>query len=238
MVAPGDNGYSTESFRIGPSETTGALGMFATRTIEKGDTILREATIQVPEQVVRAKYASLNVQVAAAAAVNNNDKSASTFTMGGPNISRANHSCSRWNSEYADTNNVHGEYNDLVAVTRIQKGEEITLCYRTSPSLSFTQPDGTLGTRATNNVNRVRMSMLLKLQFGFVCSCRDCIEDRVCFVCRTTKKDLKRCARCGVVWYCGRECQKADWSQHRTECSGWSKAKQDLEERGAKQVVL
>ena len=29
---------------------------------------------------------------------------------------------------------------------------------------------------------------------------------------------LKTCARCGQVWYCGRECQTADWKVHKLVC--------------------
>lgn len=44
-------------------------------------------------------------------------------------------------------------------------------------------------------------------------------------VCGGCKKDasslskpLKHCAKCGEAWYCSRECQKADWKQHKKVC--------------------
>ena len=32
------------------------------------------------------------------------------------------------------------------------------------------------------------------------------------------KEDAKRCAGCGTVAYCGKECQKAGWKEHRRFC--------------------
>lgn len=37
--------------------------------------------------------------------------------------------------------------------------------------------------------------------------------------CATCKKEaLKRCARCKLVYYCGKECSKKDWPRHRKDC--------------------
>ena len=30
--------------------------------------------------------------------------------------------------------------------------------------------------------------------------------------------DLRRCGGCRQVWYCGDDCQRADWASHRAEC--------------------
>ena len=29
---------------------------------------------------------------------------------------------------------------------------------------------------------------------------------------------LHRCARCGMVWYCGKECQNQNWPYHKLNC--------------------
>jgi hypothetical protein len=33
---------------------------------------------------------------------------------------------------------------------------------------------------------------------------------------------LLRCAKCGMVEYCGKECQEVDWALHKTMCCKWS----------------
>eukprot|EP00033_Pygsuia_biforma_P002520 GCRY01002791.1.p1 GENE.GCRY01002791.1~~GCRY01002791.1.p1 ORF type:complete len:120 (-),score=11.00 GCRY01002791.1:69-392(-) len=38
-----------------------------------------------------------------------------------------------------------------------------------------------------------------------------------CEVCGKTE-DLLSCARCRLVQYCSRECQKKDWKQHKPQC--------------------
>ena len=38
----------------------------------------------------------------------------------------------------------------------------------------------------------------------------------LCPVCDEVAKN--RCSRCTNIWYCGRECQRKDWKQHKKEC--------------------
>lgn len=192
--------------------------MFASRDIEKGECIVAESNVEVLMQQVNAEHPHIPISSAA---------SNEMITVCGPNIARVNHSCSRWNSAYANET-LGGR--ELRATASIAKGEEITQCYKTNPILQFTQPEGSVEARATNNVNRARMCILLKKQFGFTCSCQDCFQERACFVCKK-RTQVKRCSQCGVVWYCGREHQLADWKQHKAECKGWSATKKDLEAR-------
>lgn len=35
---------------------------------------------------------------------------------------------------------------------------------------------------------------------------------------REIEIEFKRCGRCRLVWYCSRECQEADWRQHKGNC--------------------
>ena len=39
-----------------------------------------------------------------------------------------------------------------------------------------------------------------------------------CNFCHIPSKDLKKCANCGQVRYCSRECQKKHWKEHKTDC--------------------
>ncbi|KAJ1483376.1 hypothetical protein T484DRAFT_2591122 [Baffinella frigidus] len=47
------------------------------------------------------------------------------------------------------------------------------------------------------------------------------MEEATCAHCgtRPTGVDLKRCARCRQVFYCGAECQKAAWKGHKKTCA-------------------
>jgi hypothetical protein len=44
------------------------------------------------------------------------------------------------------------------------------------------------------------------------------MEARVCAACRAADKPLRKCAACSTVLYCGRECQRAHWAQHKMQC--------------------
>ena len=41
----------------------------------------------------------------------------------------------------------------------------------------------------------------------------------VCGNCQLAKPDLKVCSRCMKVSYCGRECQKAHYPSHKSQCA-------------------
>jgi ankyrin repeat protein len=48
--------------------------------------------------------------------------------------------------------------------------------------------------------------------------CSNCIEKMEC-------KALNFCASCGVVRYCSKVCQKADWKRHKRNCKIWAEEK-------------
>ena len=39
-----------------------------------------------------------------------------------------------------------------------------------------------------------------------------------CKACKKYVKDLKRCGKCGMVYYCSKECQIKDWKDHKEDC--------------------
>lgn len=50
---------------------------------------------------------------------------------------------------------------------------------------------------------------------------RDALEDHShsCVKCNRSNVPMSRCTRCKNVFYCGRDCQKADWKVHKLNCS-------------------
>ncbi|KAJ7470132.1 hypothetical protein B0H11DRAFT_2041503 [Mycena galericulata] len=40
----------------------------------------------------------------------------------------------------------------------------------------------------------------------------------MCENCTVRRMDLRRCAGCGIVRYCSKECQKAHWKEHKPHC--------------------
>eukprot|EP00961_Rhodomonas_salina_P006683 90765-Rhodomonas_salina.1 len=44
-------------------------------------------------------------------------------------------------------------------------------------------------------------------------------EDLACAACGVKNSIMKRCTRCRIVYYCGRDCQVAHWGQHKVQCT-------------------
>jgi hypothetical protein len=43
-------------------------------------------------------------------------------------------------------------------------------------------------------------------------------EAKLCYYCKKPEKKLKQCTNCFTAQYCGRECQKSDWKNHKKVC--------------------
>ena len=43
-------------------------------------------------------------------------------------------------------------------------------------------------------------------------------EAKLCYFCRKSETNLKKCTNCFVAEYCGRKCQKRDWKNHKEVC--------------------
>lgn len=44
-------------------------------------------------------------------------------------------------------------------------------------------------------------------------------ENLACSACGSREKKVHRCSRCRSARYCSKECQRADWAKHKTECA-------------------
>ena len=44
------------------------------------------------------------------------------------------------------------------------------------------------------------------------------VIERVCALCSKKECKLSHCSKCRAVYYCSKECQKADWGRHKAEC--------------------
>ena len=89
------------------------------------------------------------------------------------------------------------------------------------------------------NCPKLKMCKCKRCNEAFYCIKTDCEkkhwdkncnlqhEPRVCANCNKTFKfmvafegdaKLKKCRRCGLVWYCGAECQRKHWEEHKSSC--------------------
>ena len=58
--------------------------------------------------------------------------------------------------------------------------------------------------------------------------------DLACSYCGARKKKLQQCTACKEARYCGRECQKKHWKNHKVRCKKIQKAKQKRDEKREK----
>ena len=69
--------------------------------------------------------------------------------------------------------------------------------------------------QAAGRTAEAREMRLRRGRDGLICSNPPCSKSA-----RQAGAPLKACARCGAVWYCGRDCQHADWAaSHKRVCT-------------------
>lgn len=67
----------------------------------------------------------------------------------------------------------------------------------------------------------------------FVCSCSKCLvstsgskaeeKKTFCHYCGTNSEKLCRCSKCGIAWYCSKQCQIEHWKiLHKFVCAEWN----------------
>jgi len=207
---PGGSGYSTTNLLITPSES-GGLGLFAARNLQRGEVIIKEDDLVVPAHIIKQQIASLARPMP------------TDNSVCGPTMARINHSCSQWN---AKVNHGTGS-RELVAELYITKGDEITVNYETIPKVPCKQPDGSVAERPLSAIGRSQKSLLLRKQFGFQCSCKDCAKENVCSACK--KPATNRCTACSFARYCNKKCQAADWASHKLFCLEFRVHKKKIE---------
>lgn len=91
--------------------------------------------------------------------------------------------------------------------------ESMGLCYRIQQNIEATHAKLKILTK----INDVPDMFIENVEGAFCISSNASLRFKG--ECATCKKEaLKRCARCKLVYYCGKECSKKDWPRHRKDC--------------------
>ena len=122
----------------------------------------------------------------------NNDNKKVIGTAYFPYICFMNHSCepnTKFNHRFFGKRSV-------IANRDIEKFEKITLNY------------------IETDVSQYKRREKLLKNYGTSCYCDICLT---CFYCESKLK-LKNCNKCKIALYCSKECQIADWKNHKKDC--------------------
>lgn len=66
--------------------------------------------------------------------------------------------------------------------------------------------------------------------FDTMMACGDDGDDGACCVVWWLLSE-SRCSRCRSVWYCSRECQRNDWTRHKSHCAAAAGSSHDTTEK-------
>ncbi|KAI5814376.1 hypothetical protein BZA77DRAFT_99155 [Pyronema omphalodes] len=82
--------------------------------------------------------------------------------------------------------------------------------------------DGQIGFRIEEEDIQARTTKILPCSLDIILKANDLIwknsDALECQNCLKKDVELKRCARCQSVLYCGKDCQTADWEEHKKLC--------------------
>ncbi|KAI9440623.1 hypothetical protein H4582DRAFT_1811746 [Lactarius indigo] len=102
--------------------------------------------------------------------------------------------------------------------SRTNKGNTIAILYAQQHGFA----DGSVGFRI-EDADRVQffpctLERLLALSDRISSSLSQSDEVPACKKCNTTTGARQRCSGCHVTWYCSKDCQVGDWSDHKKDC--------------------
>merc|ERR1712167_509214 len=101
---------------------------------------------------------------------------------------------------------VQGLYTVLVTNVRTKKRLRQYVRYKELKSKMVANPE------VAELANAIKLSMPKTGLAMDLLSCQNCRKEEL------KPRAFQKCARCKLVMYCSRECQKADWSSHKQNC--------------------
>lgn len=113
--------------------------------------------------------------------------------------------------------------------SRVVTESQASQLKRLNPNLSIRQVEGRgravyyePSSAAASTLVAVSEGSVLLREAPYACAVSNADVDCVCATCfkpaRSGLQSLLRCAACKTQRYCSRECQKADWADHKEEC--------------------
>ncbi|KAI5814378.1 hypothetical protein BZA77DRAFT_295075 [Pyronema omphalodes] len=89
--------------------------------------------------------------------------------------------------------------------------------------------DGQTGFRIEDGDIQARSIKILPYSMDTILKANDLIwknnGSSECYNCQKKDVELKRCARCQSIHYCGKDCQTADWKEHKKLCKAFVEVK-------------
>ena len=71
------------------------------------------------------------------------------------------------------------------------------------------------GKLAINSLYDLQMRKFIKEKYGFEIENLGKKWKKLCWNCFALSEDLKKCSKCRISRYCGKDCQRKDWKAHK-----------------------